>query len=79
MTQETETTESKQPATRFAIGEVMRVPFDTYSATIEVDCVLLDTRQAYGRTDYLVVPVRGGDTPTWVAENTILKLEQEKQ
>ena len=48
-------------------------------ATIEVDCVLLDTRQAYGRTDYLVVPVRGGDTPTWVAENTILKLEQEKQ
>ncbi len=66
------------PAAHYAIGDVVRVPFDTYSATIEVDCVLLDTRRAYGRTDYLVAPVKGGDTPTWVTENTVLKaLEKE--
>lgn len=57
---------------RFKVGETVRVPFRLYSAVIEVDCVLLDNRALFGRTEWLIVPVKGGDEPAWVTEGTLL-------
>lgn len=53
-------------------GEEVRVPFVMWGRILEVDCIILDHRQAYGRDDWLIMPVKGGDTPIWISTETIL-------
>lgn len=56
-------------------GQQRRVPLKLSSGkqtVIEVDCLVLDHRQAFGRSEWLIVPVAGGDTPVWVTEATML-------
>ncbi len=53
------------------VGEVRLVTFKVNKNTVKVSCVVLDTRQAYGRKEVKVAPVEG-DGAVWITEDTAL-------
>ena len=54
------------------VGQVRLIPFKVNKHTIRFNCVVLDTRQAYGRSEVKVVPSDGSDDAVWVTEDTVL-------
>jgi hypothetical protein len=53
------------------VGNVVPVPINLSTATITVNCLILDQRQVYGRTEFKMAPV-SGDGAAWVTEKSIL-------
>ena len=51
------------------VGQVRLVPFKVNKNTIRFNCIVLDTRQAYGRSEVKVAPA---DDTVWITEATVL-------
>lgn len=49
------------------VGQVREVPFRLSTADVIVDCLVADTRQVYGRTEWQITPVSGRGS-AWVSE-----------
>lgn len=59
-----------QKPTNIKVGGTVPVPFRLHSAVLTVDCVVVETRQVYGRTEWLVVPVQGHGQ-AWVRDDSL--------
>ena len=53
------------------VGQVRAIPWPGQGQAVYVHCVVLDTRQAYGRSDIKVAPVEGSGA-LWVTEATVV-------
>ena len=54
------------------VGQVRLIPFPVNKNHIRFNCVILDTRQSYGRVEFKVAPVDGANDTVWLTEDTIL-------
>lgn len=62
-----------------AVGQTHRLAVNLTAGTLEVDVVLLDTRRAYGRIDWLVAPITGGDNSVWVSQDTLITNDDDER
>ncbi len=53
------------------VGQVRLIPFKVNKNTIRFNCIVLDTRQAYGRSEVKVAPADGSDDTVWITEDTV--------
>ena len=54
------------------VGEVRLIPFKVNKNTVYFNCIVLDTRRAYGRSEVKVAPRDGSDESVWLTEDTVL-------
>ena len=64
---ETKTTAKKN---KYALGDILSVPFHGSSGTIYFSCVVTDTRRSYGRPELEVTPLEG-EGRIWVREDRL--------
>lgn len=62
----------------WAINQVRQVRFHLSTVDIIVDCLVLDKRVVYGRTEYQITPVAGKGS-AWVSEKGPTVMSKNKQ
>lgn len=58
-------------ADQLEIGQLRLVPFRLSTQTLEVECLITDTRTIFGRTEWQITPVKG-EGSAWVREDGLL-------
>ena len=49
------------------VGQLREVPFHLSTSDIYIECLVVDTRKVFGRTEYQIAPVSGRGS-AWVSE-----------